>query len=148
MPKDVLDKAASYAFNSLKRHEGKIERLPEVMQTLIRVYSAQGVLDNGGLQYFFESDWNGNPAYSTFVESYRQIGAMDAAEALDRAVSLFDFENPHLDAKRRQDRMEELWEDHSNEFANLDARLCGNESVWTQLKRFVEQHTEVFQINH
>ena len=31
-----------------------IMRLPEPVQTFLAVYSAQGIMDNGGLQFFFE----------------------------------------------------------------------------------------------
>jgi hypothetical protein len=43
--------------------------LPWPAQVLVLVNSAQGILDNGGLQYFLESDWPANPPYSCFLDA-------------------------------------------------------------------------------
>ncbi len=144
MAKDILDTASDFAYAQLKKAKGKFAKLKPELQTFIRVDSGQAIIDNGGLQYFFESNWEGTPPYSVFVDAYRKIGARKCADMLQRAVNLFGFENPHLDAERRQARMEELWEDPSEEFADYDLRMCGDETVWTKLQRFVEKNAGSF----
>ena len=143
--RDILDRAASFAFRQLDAHNQVIESLSPQLQTFLRVYSAQGILDNGGLQYLFESDFDKQPPYSKFVEAYQSIGAVDAAQALSQAVALFPFADPHLDANRRQQTMDYLWnDDDSFGFGDLDNALCGNESVWSHLREFVEKHRSSF----
>jgi hypothetical protein len=53
---------------------GRLSALSLSDQTILMVHGAQGVLDNGGLQYFFESDWPERPAYSSFSDAYRRVG--------------------------------------------------------------------------
>jgi hypothetical protein len=43
-------------------------QLSEPLQTCWAVENAQGIIDNGGLQYFFDSDWDGNSPYSFFIQ--------------------------------------------------------------------------------
>jgi hypothetical protein len=147
MTEDMLIKAAAFAFAQLARAKGKIDSLTPQLRAFIQVHSAQGIIDNGGLQYFFECNWEGNPPYSSFVDAYRTIGAKEAADALERAAGLFGFPNPHLDAARRSTRMEELWAEAYGEFAECDGVLCGNEEVWEQLGRFVAKNTDAFQLH-
>ena len=70
------------------------------------VEKAQGLIDNGGFAYFFENDWPENPPYSIFVTAFREIGAIEAADYLQRAIEDFPFANPHLDYKKRRDHLE------------------------------------------
>jgi hypothetical protein len=139
-----LEKAAKVAFAQFETAGEQIDRLPNVLQLFLRVYCAQGVIDNGGLQYFFESDWPNKPPYSEFSDAYRQIGAVDCAEALDRAVALFGFENPHLDMERRQHRLEMLCDEDLDAFSDSDNVLFANKSVYQKLVIFATQNLAAF----
>ena len=44
----------------------------------IVVYAAQGIIDNGGFQYLFESDFPGCPPCSLTVPAFRRNGAREA----------------------------------------------------------------------
>src|SRR5580658_6853523 len=93
-PDSQIDRAFHYAIAEMTRLGG-MQNLPIPLRTLILVHNAQGIIDNGGLQYFFESDFVEKPPYSLFVNAYRLIGATEAADALASAVQLFPFSNPH-----------------------------------------------------
>jgi hypothetical protein len=54
--------------------------LPEPLATTWAVVTSQGVIDNGGLQYFFENDWPASVTYSVFSDAYRTIGGIEAAD--------------------------------------------------------------------
>ncbi len=56
----------------------------EQLLTVWAVEQAQGIIDNGGFQYFFENDWPENPSYSVFIDSFRRIGAGEAADIASR----------------------------------------------------------------
>jgi hypothetical protein len=60
-----LEKAVAFSFNELRKNKGDVARLPIELQTVVRVVSASGVFGNGGLQYFVERDWEGNPPLSS-----------------------------------------------------------------------------------
>ena len=131
---DFLEKASDYAFGELEHVNGDISKLSIPLQTIVVVYTAQGIIDNGGFQYFFESDFPNNPDYKLFSESYKRIGAKSAAENIDKAVALFGFENPHLNADKRQQYLETL--DDEALFSKLGYAICGDESIWEKLNMY------------
>ena len=81
------------AHERLREVENDATKLPEPYRTLVLVEAAQGVIDNGGLIYFFESDWPGCPPYSAFSDAYRRIGMSEAADDLDNAAQSLDLKN-------------------------------------------------------
>src|SRR5262249_36399230 len=116
-------------------------RLPLPLQTLVVIYSAQGVIDNGGLEYFFEANFPGRPPYSIFGLAYRRIGAIDAAECIEKAIAMFPFSEPH---RRRRQRQRFLDHDPPPEFRVLSDRICGDDSVWERLSDYVEENQAAF----
>jgi hypothetical protein len=138
----TLDAASNVAFARLREAGNDPTRLREEFRTVVVVYGAQGVIDNGGLQYFFESDWPGQPPYALFSEAYRRIGADLAAECIDRATAMFPFPEPHLAARRRLAFLESLAEDH--ELFALGDAICGNATVWLKLEEYVRDNEPIF----
>jgi hypothetical protein len=125
-----------------------LAELPFEVRIVAIVHAAQGIIDNGGLQYFFEVDFPNKPGYSMFVDAYRVIGAIDAALALEQAVSLFPFEEPHLHVQDRNWFMDSFKNEDGDEvnspFTPLTNVLCGNERVWGCLEAFVNKHAAAF----
>jgi hypothetical protein len=142
MVKNRLDIASEIAFRKLNEVGGRMNALPESLRTVVIIYSAQGIIDNGGFQYFFESDFPETPDYSVFIDAYRRIGATDDAEAIARAISLFPFERPHLMVEKRNQFMKLLTP--SSEFFELGNKMCGDENVWLYLQKYVEANSEDF----
>ena len=70
---------------------GDMEALPVPLRTLLMVEAAQGMIDSGGLEYFYEADFPNNPAYDVFVQAYRRIGAESAAECIEASALMFPF---------------------------------------------------------
>ena len=135
-----LEKAADIAFRRLETVGRQTNHLPVEVRTLILIYTAQGIIDNGGLQYFFESNFEDAQPYEAFSDAYRVIGATTAADCLDKAIGLFPFAQPHLDAERRNAVLETLRRDGDSEFAKLDLQLCGDKHVWECLSQYVDAH--------
>jgi uncharacterized protein DUF4375 len=143
MGKTLLDKASDYAFARLEEVEGSLTKLPLPLQTVVVIYSAQGVIDNGGLEYFYESDFPNNPPYSLFVTAYRRIGAMEAARCIERTAAMFPFPDPHLQQVKRDRFLEGK---ASREFRLLSDRICGDQSVWDKLAVYVEKNRDAFKL--
>ncbi len=142
-PLEYLESPSELAFAKLEAANGDLLKLPVPMQTLVLVYSAQGVIDNGGFEYFFESDWPGSPNYSLFSNAYRTIGADRIAEAIDQAVEFFPFNQPHLNSGLRIEFLESIPADHA--LVQLGDSACGDESVWVHLSEYVRQNAQVFE---
>jgi hypothetical protein len=87
--KSFLDRAAEYTYKELDRLGGDPTKLDIPLQTVAVLYTVQAIIDNGSFQYLFESNFPINPPYSMFIDAYRRIGAMSAAERLQKAVAMF-----------------------------------------------------------
>jgi hypothetical protein len=141
-PSHDFTSAKNYAFEQLKLR-GNIADLPSELQTFIRVYSAQGVIDNGGLAHFFDNDWEGQPPYRVFTDAYRAIGALEMAEWIDSVAATYDFPNPHLDRKRR----EQFRPSTQTQVKAPQDSLCRvSEAVWSLLEQFVAVHRLSFNL--
>lgn len=127
----ILERASNISFRKLDAVGGDIAKLAEPFKTVAIIYSAQGVIDNGGLYYFFESDWPHQPPYSLFIDAYRRIGRTAGAEALDRAVKSFGVADPE---RNRAVRNRILSTDVPMEW---DDSLCGDELVWRDLAKWI-----------
>ena len=93
MPNSRLERASAYAAERVREAGGDVSQLPEPVQTVVVVDTAQGIIDNGGLGYFFESDFPGNPPYSFFVEVFRRIGAESVASCIEQTSRMFPSRN-------------------------------------------------------
>lgn len=143
--KTFLDRAAEYTYRELERVGGDPKRLDEPLQTVAILYSVQAIIDNGGFQYLFESDFPMSPPYSDFVAAYRRIGSLRAAEKLEKAVAAFPFADPHLHQDKRLQYLETLDED--SELVQWGDDVCGDENVWRNLEEYVRRNAASFPIS-
>jgi len=146
MNESLLDRASDFTFAQLKLLDGDITRLAMPLQTLAVIYSAQAVIDNGGLEYFFESDFDGAPEYSFFVEIYRRIGAESAASCIEESASMFPFAQPNLYEFKRQQWLDLVKEDENHVFTKLSRKICGDQSVFIKLETYVAAHRDYFEL--
>jgi hypothetical protein len=120
----------------------------EHLLTVWAVEQAQGVIDNGGFQYFFENDWPENPAYSVFMDAFRRIGADEAADCIHDAMEMFPSSNPHLDYQMRREFMDSLREKESGKESIIDKLgdrvidLGGD--TFIRLARYILAHADSF----
>ena len=141
-----LDQASEFAFARLKGAGGDISSLPTPLQTVVIVTSAQGIIDNGGLEYFYESDFDGTPPYSLFVEAYRRIGAESAATCIENSQRMFQIDQAHQHEKKRQEWLEAVRNNEDHEFVKLSRMICGDESVWKKLAEYVAMNDDAIHV--
>lgn len=142
----IINKSTEYAFKEFEKAGKDIYRLPDPLKIVVIICSAQGIIDNGGFEYFFESDFPDNPPYSMFSDAYREIGAKEDAEYLDKAVSMFPFQEPHLHQDKRNSFMKENAYDESKEFTQLGNRICLKYSIWEKLAAYVLNNEKYFPV--
>jgi hypothetical protein len=139
-----LDQAATFVYKELERIGGDPTKLEVPMQTVAVLYTVQAMIDNGGFRYIFESDFPFCPPYSVFSDAYRRIGAVDAAECLDKAVAMFPFEKPYQCQEKRNAFMDSLEESH--EMFELGDQVCGDETIWSALEEYAKKNAGFFQV--
>lgn len=137
MTNDTLEKATEMALRELDRAEGNLDQLNGPVRNVALVCCAQGVIDNGGLRYFFENDWPGQPPYVVFADAYRAIGADDLAVAIETAALDFPFPAPERDASARNAFLAQAGEAR---FEALERQL--ESEPWILLERYVIEHRE------
>ena len=135
MTNDTLEKATEFALRELDRAGGELDRLAGPVRNVALICCAQGVIDNGGLRYFFENDWPGQPPYVVFADAYRAIGADDVAVAIESAALDFPFPTPECDAPARNAFLERAG---AERFEALEGRV--ESDAWVLLERYVVRH--------
>lgn len=144
MSDKLLDRAIAYSIARVQAADGAVFQLPLPVQTVAVIQTAQGIIDNGGFEYFFESDFVGSPPYSLIIDAFHRIGAEAAAIRLEAAVRLFPFSEPHLHVEKRQAWLEEVKDNESQEFVILSRQACGDDSVFEKLAEYVEKNSNAF----
>lgn len=139
-----IDKALKLAKIKVKKAGGNLNNVQRSVATFTMVYSAQGVIDNGGYRYFFESDWPNNPPYAKFVEAYSAIGCKKQSHDIDRVASTFPFENPHLNKRKRVKFIETNYDEDEFEVKGWGEKLCGDKQVWEKLESYYLENINDF----
>ncbi len=67
-----------------------ISYVDEPYRTIIAIYSVQGILDNGGFEYLFESKFNDGMSLEVFYKSYENIGLDKMVKLLAKAYGKRD----------------------------------------------------------
>ncbi|MBI1423106.1 MAG: DUF4375 domain-containing protein [Gammaproteobacteria bacterium] len=142
----ILDQAANYVFSRLDEVDNHLDALPHPVRTFLTVYLAQTVIEVGGLEYFFTSDFPENPPYRQFINAYREIGAMGTVAALEKSLSFFAFDSPETQPDLRREFIESLPDDASHAFSKLSNQLREDESAWDRLGEYAQQHKAVFRL--
>jgi len=140
----ALGPAYDHAVSCLHAAEGVIDALAVPLQTLLLVESAQGMIESGGLAFFYEADFPNNPPYADFVAAYRRIGAEAAAECIEQTERMFPFDAPQYFEDLRQLWLERLCADPAGAFAGLSERISSDASVWLRLAEYVARNRAAF----
>jgi hypothetical protein len=115
---DIVDKV----FDKIMQDGFDVHRSPLAHKVVVMVTTAQGVIDNGGFDYFFEQSFAGEPDYQEFVTVYNEIGAFESAGAIEQAIQI----NLHQGV---------------NSFEDLDSVMFENsEADRNRLKKYVEKN--------
>lgn len=136
----LLDTLSDEAFRRMSAVDDNLQRMEEPYRTIAIIYSAQGVIDNGGLVYFFANDWPHRPPYSEYADAYERIGCIDAANALRSAAESFPIERPELHREQRRAYIEANYEESTFEVKGWDDCICGDEQVWKNLAAWARTH--------
>lgn len=139
MDSDLVDRVSDQVLGRMKAEGLHPHDLPPPQSVVALVVPAQGVIDNGGLRYFFENDWPGQPPYSVFVDAYQVIGADPEARAIAEAAASFGVTHPERD---RAARLAGLEAAVGNHLEKLEATLSSD--VWQLLDAFVRRRLSEF----
>ena len=110
------------------------------------MFNAQGIIDNGGYRYFFESDWPDKPNYEVFAEAYEKVGCSSQADDMRRVVASFGFAEPHLHVDFRNAFIGEHYDPETFEVPAWGDALCGDDTVFEALRAYAHTHAAAFDL--
>ncbi len=97
---------------------------PEHCRTVTAIWHSGGIIGNGGFQYLFEGDFNGDPGYRLTADAYKVIGADQSHAAFTAALALFPNSELPMDIDERlqifQSHPEEAREKINSQFWGAD----------------------------
>ena len=128
-----LEKLANTAYAEMDNNGEHYPSLAEPYQTVAIIYSAQGIIDNGGFVYFFENDWPNNPPYSLFADAYERIGRTNSAAAIRNAARSFGVPNPERNLEMRRAYINENYNEETHSVDGWNDCICGDEKIWSDL---------------
>lgn len=112
--------------------------LDQSCRKVVMVYSAWGIIENGGLQYFFESNFPGDPPYDVFVQAFSSVGLTEIALRFSKLVSLFPFDDPHKFPQKRQDFIDSQPSSFITSMEELDDLFFAHENIEQTLNSFLQ----------
>ena len=124
---DVLDKVK------------QIELLDQPCRAAVIVYTAWGIIGNGGFQYFFESNFEGDPPFDIFTQAFRTVGLGEIALRFSELVALFPFNDPHKSSQKRQVFLECQPPAFTAAMTKLEDLIYGHDDIEEILNSFLQR---------
>ena len=85
-------------FDQIIQNGFNIDTAPFHEKVVILITTAQGIIDNGGFQYFFENKFENNTNPNEFVKAFEAIDAHESANAIKKAIEMNEIhENNNYD---------------------------------------------------
>lgn len=91
-------------------NEIDVDSYTEEERVVTLVWHAAGIIGNGGFEYLFEGDFNGDPGFIQTAAAFKTIGALESYAAFQRALSIFGGQYP-ADPEQRIDAWQRVSED-------------------------------------
>ncbi len=114
--------------------------LDNPFRTVLLVNGSQGVIDNGGLDYFYEQHHE-FAEIQAVIDAYREIGANAAADRLAASLQCFPPDTKDPESRMEFVSMRRLSGDKLDQLSN---EICGDGMVWRKLNAYIADHFEAF----
>lgn len=97
------------------------------------IYVGEGIIGNGGFQYFFENDFPGK-RHRDFVRAYKLLGFPEHAKRILRLLSLFPLKRPQKDLSVRSEFMDTAFDGARNPEIDETDRFFWNQNDRVMLR--------------
>ena len=98
---------------------------PFAHKVAVMLTTAQGIIDNGGFEYFFGVPFNMESNIEDFVTVYETVGAIESAKAFREALSRSQIPNPTY-----EDLNQILWTESENNYQHLEAYIEAHRGLY------------------
>jgi hypothetical protein len=141
----TITAAADIAFAALEAVDKELDKLPVAQQFFICVYTSHAIMVNGGLEYFYESDFEDQRPYAYFVKAFRAVGLDRAARCIEASERMLGVDEAHLHEAKRQAALEVIKADEAHPFHALSFEVTmRGELVERKLAEYALKHRALF----
>lgn len=142
MSTDVVDEVFEQYKNQANQD---IASVPEPARTLISLYTAQGIIGNGGFKMLFESDFIDVTGFETIIKSYRNVGLENHAREIEGLIKIFPDFFLHISANERHTYLVQYYTEQATEYLSLEKAdnffYEDYESPYEIAKNYYEKHS-------
>jgi hypothetical protein len=89
--------------------------LPEIHQTVLLAWHSYGIIENGGFEYLFEGDFEGDPGFSLTCKAFENINCTKANEAFKEVLAIFPERSIIINIDSRR----QFYDSYPDEVKNL-----------------------------
>lgn len=121
--------------------------IPQAHRDVVAAVTAQAIIDNGGFRYFFASNFSGKPDYQMFIDAYTNIGAKEAADAINQALLLFPNGTPPEALDEREKYLEAIFSSDSlsgKQLGEIESKITGKVEHYALAADYVRARRELF----
>lgn len=90
------------------------------------VVHSYGIVENGGLRYFFENDWPDGVTYDRFIQAYNTIGATHSATCLADVITQMFGDKHDMDVYSRRKILDRWDVEKSSLLNDYSRQFLGN----------------------
>lgn len=134
----ALTGGCTACFAILEKAGGRLELVDEPCRSVIVVVTAWGVIGNGGVEYLFEVNFQGEPEYAVFTDAFRRVGFEDVAQRFSELFGLFPFPDPHKDVKQRHAFLRSPPARFSSLMEEIEGLVYGTKDLEGNLEAYVQ----------
>lgn len=122
------------------------DNLPVAHRAVLLTWHAMGIIDNGGFQYLFEGDFEGDPGFALTADAFDEIECKPAADAVRAAIALFPDGGVPTDIDKRLELFQATPESKRNELNSKfwAASDVGKGDVCVKLATYIRNNSDAF----
>jgi Domain of unknown function (DUF4375) len=119
-----------------------VSKCDEKEETVMLVWHASGIIDNGGFQYLFEGSFNGDPDFARTAKAFKAIKAKKCAAAVGEALALFPGSKPPANIEKRLQTYQSVG---ASKRGAIDEKFFSeSKEIRTYLARYIRDNSEEF----
>lgn len=148
MPDDDFD-LCDTTYWKIVSHYGEDLRacdLPVIHRTVLLVWHSYGIIDNGGFDYLFSGNLEGDPDYTLTCKSFDIINCSVAYESFKEALAIFPDKATIIDLNQRKQFIES-YPDEIKDVINAkfwSVSMGGTDEIKILLAAYIREHKESF----
>ena len=125
-------------------HEIDVTQYTVQERTVVLVWHASGIIDNGGFEYLFGGDFPGDPGFQYTAAAFEAIGCERAVDAFNEAFALFPDSQLPSDVDERMDIYVRTPESRREEINTRFWEVGWDDEIEKKLAEYIRSNKEHF----